>query len=231
MIKDRVKVETLTIGSGTIVLGSGLPSFQGFDALGSGDIQTYYTITSGLSNDWETGIGTYHSSSSTLSRDTILESSTRGSRVVLTGVSTVFISYPASKAMYLGANASNTSGDVVVSTGDGFSTVSRSTVTGATGIGATGFMGATGASGLSGTTGATGASGLSGTTGATGASGLSGTTGATGASGLTGATGLGATGLAGTTGATGASGLTGATGLGATGVAGTTGATGASGIQ
>lgn len=156
MIKDRVKVETLTTGTGTIVLGSGLPSFQGFDALGSGDIQTYYTITSGLSNDWETGIGTYHSSSSTLSRDTVLESSTGGSRVVLTGVSTVFVSYPASKAMYLGANAVNTSGDVVVSAGDGFTTVSKSTVTGATGIGATGFTGSTGLIGSTGFIGTTG---------------------------------------------------------------------------
>ena len=231
MIKDRVKVDTYTTGTGTLSIDFVYPGFQGFSALGSGDIKTYYTVTSGGSNDWETGIGTYSSSSNTLSRDTVLESST-GGKVSLVGVSVLFISYPATKAMYLGPSAVNTSGNIVISTGDGFSTVSSSIIVGATGLGATG---STGATGFTGATGSTGATGLVGATGSTGATGLVGATGSTGATGLTGATGsgatgsTGATGLTGSIGSTGATGLTGATGSGATGSVGATGLVGATG--
>ena len=97
MIKDRVKVDTYTTGTGTLSIDFVYPGFQGFSALGSGNIQTYYTVTSGGSNDWETGVGTYSSSLITLSRDTVLESST-GGKISLVGVSVLFISYPATKS-------------------------------------------------------------------------------------------------------------------------------------
>jgi len=49
------------------------------------------------------GIGTYTSSGTTLSRDTILESSNSGSAVNFSaGTKDVFVTYPAEKAIYLG---------------------------------------------------------------------------------------------------------------------------------
>ena len=90
MIKDRVKVSTTDVGTTTVItLGSIFAGYQGFSSLGSGDITTFYTITSG--DDWETGIATYFSSTNTLSRDTILDSSNGGSRISLSGASIVFI--------------------------------------------------------------------------------------------------------------------------------------------
>jgi hypothetical protein len=61
MIKDRVKVDTYTAGTGTLSIDFVYPGFQGFSSLGSGNIKTFYTVTSGSSNDWETGVGTYNS--------------------------------------------------------------------------------------------------------------------------------------------------------------------------
>ena len=168
MIKDRVKVQTSTVGTGVISLGGTYSGFQGFDSLGTGNISTFYTITCGI--DWETGIGTYSSSSGTLSRDTVLDSSSSGNRISLVDNSIVFISYPASKAMYLSSDASVSSGNLVVATSDGFTTQSRSTLIGSTGYqGATGYIGSTG---FNGSTGLVGSTGLMGSTGYNGSTGL-----------------------------------------------------------
>ena len=137
MIRDRVKVLTSTTGTGIITLGSTIVGYQGFNSLGTGSISTFYTVNS--IDDWETGIGTYSSSAGTLSRDTVLDSSASGQRISLAGDSTVFISYPASKAMYLANSSSVSSGNIVVATSDGFTTESRSTL-----IGSTGYQGSTG---------------------------------------------------------------------------------------
>ena len=72
VVKDRVKVTSTTAGTGTYTLGSAVAGFQDFSAVGDTN-QTYYCATNGT--DWEVGIGTYTSSGTTLSRDTILESS------------------------------------------------------------------------------------------------------------------------------------------------------------
>jgi hypothetical protein len=69
--------------------------FQGFSSLVSP--QTYYGITS--RNDWEVGIGTYESG--LLFRDSVFDSSNGGNLISLTGTSTVFVTYPADKAVYL----------------------------------------------------------------------------------------------------------------------------------
>ena len=87
VVKDRVKVSTATTGTGTLTLGSAETDFQAFSVIGDGN-QTYYAIKSDAG--WEVGIGTYTHSGTTLSRDTILESSNSGSAVSLTGTSTVF---------------------------------------------------------------------------------------------------------------------------------------------
>jgi len=96
IVKDRIKVSTTTTGTGTITLGTVADGFQSFNAIGDGNT-TYYAVVSG--NDWEVGLGTYTASGTTLSRDTILESSNSGSAITLAGTSDVFCTYPAEKAV------------------------------------------------------------------------------------------------------------------------------------
>lgn len=96
VLRDRVKESTSTTGTGTLTLGGASDGFQSFSVIGDGNT-TYYAITSG--NDWEVGIGTYTASGTTLSRDTVLESSNSGSAINLTAAAEVFCTYPAEKSV------------------------------------------------------------------------------------------------------------------------------------
>ncbi len=96
VFKDRVKETTTTTGSGTVTLAGASAGFQSFSVIGDANT-TYYTLVS--ASDWEVGIGTYTSSGTTLSRDTVLESSNAGSKITLAGTSDVFCTYPAEKAV------------------------------------------------------------------------------------------------------------------------------------
>jgi len=95
VVKDRVKETTSTTGTGTVTLAGASTGFQSFSVIGDGNT-TYYTLVSG--NNWEVGLGTYTASGTTLSRDTILESSNSGSAITLSGTSDVFCTYPAEKS-------------------------------------------------------------------------------------------------------------------------------------
>ena len=102
VVKDRVRETTTTTGTGTVTLGGAATGFQSFSVIGDGNT-TFYTIQLANTNEWEVGIGTYTSSGTTLSRDTILESSNGGSAVNFSaGTKDVFVTYPAEKAIYLG---------------------------------------------------------------------------------------------------------------------------------
>jgi len=102
VVKDRVRETTTTTGTGTITLGGAATGFQSFSVIGNANT-TFYTIQLSNTNEWEVGIGTYTSSGTTLSRDTILESSNGGSAVNFSaGSKDVFVTYPAEKAIYLG---------------------------------------------------------------------------------------------------------------------------------
>lgn len=96
VFKDRVKETTATTGTGTVTLAGASDGFQSFSVIGDANT-TYYTLVSGT--DWEVGIGTYTASGTTLSRDTVLESSNAGSKITLAGTSDVFCTYPAEKAV------------------------------------------------------------------------------------------------------------------------------------
>lgn len=101
VVKDRVKVSSTTTGTGTFTLGAANPGFQDFSVIGDGNT-TYYTITDSSANTWEVGIGTYTASGTTLSRDTVLESSNAGSLVNFgAGGKDVFVAYPAEEAVFL----------------------------------------------------------------------------------------------------------------------------------
>lgn len=99
VVKDRVKSSTTTTGTGTITLGAAAIGFQAFSVIGNGNT-TYYTITDTVNGTWEVGIGTYTASGTTLSRDTVLDSSNSGSLVnFAAGTKDVFVAYPAERAV------------------------------------------------------------------------------------------------------------------------------------
>ena len=96
VLADRVLETTTTAGSGTITLAGAKQGYQSFSlAIGNGN-QTYYTIAD--QTDWEVGIGTY--SANTLTRDTVLSSSSNGGKVTFSaGVKDVFVTYPSEKSV------------------------------------------------------------------------------------------------------------------------------------
>jgi len=136
VVADRVWETTSTSGTGTLTLSGAVSGYQTFAAIGNGNT-TYYTITNGT--DWEVGIGTYTSSGTTLSRDTVLSSSSGGSKITVTPGSFVFCDYPASKTVYEDASDNVTgysiSGGTINNTTIGATTpssVNATTITGQT---------------------------------------------------------------------------------------------------
>lgn len=110
VVKDRVKETSTTAGTGTLTLAGAAAGFQAFSVIGNGNT-TYYTIVDPDTGDWEVGIGTYTSSGTTLSRDTILESSTGGTAVSFAGNSKdVFVTYPAERAAFSDAVVTSVGG-------------------------------------------------------------------------------------------------------------------------
>jgi hypothetical protein len=121
VVKDRVKETTATTGTGTITLAGAATGFQSFSVIGDGNT-TYYAITDPTAGTWEVGIGTYTSSGTTLSRDTVLESSNSGSLVSFgAGSKDVFVTYPAERSVVGGMgyieNAASVTLSSVISTG------------------------------------------------------------------------------------------------------------------
>jgi hypothetical protein len=95
IVKDRVQETSSTTGTGTLTLSGAVSGFQSFSsAIGNGNT-TYYSITNGT--EWEVGIGTV--AAGTLSRDTVLSSSTGSAVSFSAGVKNVFVTYPADKAV------------------------------------------------------------------------------------------------------------------------------------
>jgi hypothetical protein len=102
VVKDRVKETTTTTGTGTYTLAGAETGFQSFAVVGNGN-STYYTVTDGT--NWEVGVGTYTSSGTTLSRDTILASSNSGSAINWgAGSKDVFLTYPAERSVLVDNN-------------------------------------------------------------------------------------------------------------------------------
>jgi hypothetical protein len=105
VIADRVKESSTTTGTGTITLTGAVTGFQAFTAIGDGN-QCYYTIVNNsVATEWEVGVGTYTSSGTTLTRNTVLDSSVGGANVSFSaGNKEVFVTYPADKAVFSDAN-------------------------------------------------------------------------------------------------------------------------------
>jgi hypothetical protein len=116
VVKDRVKVTTTTTGTGTLTLGSAaVGGFQDFSVIGDGNT-TYYAITDSGASAFEVGIGIFTSSGTTLSRDTVLESSNAGALVdFAAGTKDVFVTYPAERAVIGGMGYIENSSSITVS--------------------------------------------------------------------------------------------------------------------
>jgi hypothetical protein len=122
VLKDRVKETTTTTGTGTLTLAGAASGFQSFSVIGNANT-TFYSIVDSAAGTWEVGLGTYTSSGTTLSRDTVLESSNSGSLVSFgAGTKDVFCTYPAERAVvgnngYI-ENSSTVSVDSTINTGN-----------------------------------------------------------------------------------------------------------------
>jgi len=113
VLADRVLETTTSTGSGTITLAGAEPGYQSFAVVGNAN-QTYYTIAG--DTQWEVGIGTYTSSGTTLSRDTVLSSSASGTKVGFSaGQKKVFVTYPSEKSVNfdLSGNITAASGRII----------------------------------------------------------------------------------------------------------------------
>ena len=111
VIKDRVKETTTTTGTGTFNLAGAVSGFETFTANLSNSDTTYYVCTD--NTDFEVGLGTFTSSGTTLSRDTILASSNSNNEVNWSsGTRSIFMTYPADKAVF--KDASNNSKNCVL---------------------------------------------------------------------------------------------------------------------
>jgi len=105
VINNRVRETTSTTGTGAVTLGGAVGGFQTFAAGIGNDNTTYYAISINTENEWEVGLGTLNSDSSTLTRTTVLESSNSDSAVdFAAGSKEVFCTLPSEKAVYLDAS-------------------------------------------------------------------------------------------------------------------------------
>lgn len=88
---NGARMTTATTGTGTVTLGSAVTGYLSFSASGIADgDRVYYSITEGA--NLEVGIGTYTASGTTLSRDTILNSTAgAGTPITLAGNAQVAI--------------------------------------------------------------------------------------------------------------------------------------------
>lgn len=136
VIKDRVKETSTTTGTGTFTLAGAATGFQSFAAIGDGNT-TFYTIALVGGSEWEVGIGTYTSSGTTLSRDTILSSSNSGNAVNFSaGTKDVFVTYPSERALTGGGggigalvvNATTVTDNYTVATGTNAQSVGPITI-------------------------------------------------------------------------------------------------------
>ena len=117
VVADRVQETTSTTSTSSYVLLGAAAGYQSFGAVLANADTTYYAITN--DTDWEVGIGTYSTTGPTLARTTILASSNGGSAVNWgAGVKNIFISYAASKSVYLDGNGDLLVADKIVHTGD-----------------------------------------------------------------------------------------------------------------
>ncbi len=108
VLKDRVKETTTTTGAGAVFLDGEVGGFQDFSSAIGNTNTTYYAIVHQSLDEWEVGIGMYHSGSNNLTRNTLLSSSTGSSINFSAGTKDVFVTLPASQVVHTSASPSFT---------------------------------------------------------------------------------------------------------------------------
>jgi len=108
VVADRVQQTGTANTTVSFTLSGSVAGFQSFAVVGDTNT-TYYTATD-ASGNWEVGLGTYSTTGPTLTRTTILSSSNSNAAVTFSGTVNVFVTYPASKAVFspTGTLAQNT---------------------------------------------------------------------------------------------------------------------------
>ena len=118
VLNDRVKETTTTTGTGTLTLGGAVTGFETFAAGIGNSNTTYYAVILPGSAEFEVGLGTLSSDSSTIARTTIISSSNSDSAVNYSaGTKNIFCTIPASKSVFLDASG-NVSVGADLSVGD-----------------------------------------------------------------------------------------------------------------
>ena len=102
IINDRVKETTTTTGTGTLSLGGAITGFETFGSGIGNSNTTYYAVALPGTAEFEVGLGTLSSDSSTIARTTVISSSNSDSAVNFSaGTKTIFCTIPASKSVLL----------------------------------------------------------------------------------------------------------------------------------
>ena len=118
VLNDRVKETTPTTGTGTLTLAGAVTGFETFAAGVGNSNTTYYAVTLPGTSEFEVGLGTLSSDSSTIARSTIISSSNSDNAVDFSsGTKTIFCTIPASKSVFLDASG-NASVGADLSVGD-----------------------------------------------------------------------------------------------------------------
>jgi len=119
VLNDRVRETSITTGTGAMALGGAVVGFQTF-AAGIGNSNTcYYAISLRGGAEFETGLGTLDGDSSDLTRTTVFQSSNSDSAVDFSaGTKDVFVTLPASKAVFEDATTDNVTLTADLSVGD-----------------------------------------------------------------------------------------------------------------
>ena len=111
VLNDRVKETTTTTGTGTFTLAGAVTGFETFGTGVGNSNTTYYAVTLPGTAEFEVGLGTLSSDSSTLARTTVISSSNSDNAVNFSaGTKTIFCTLPASKTVFLDASGNATLG-------------------------------------------------------------------------------------------------------------------------
>jgi cytoskeletal protein CcmA (bactofilin family) len=111
VINDRVKETTTTTGTGALTLAGAVTGFETFGTGVGNSNTTYYAVTLPGSAEFEVGLGTLNSDSTTITRTTVISSSNSDSAVNFSaGTKTIFCTLPASKTVFLDASGNATLG-------------------------------------------------------------------------------------------------------------------------
>ncbi len=120
IVANRIQETCISPGTGPVALLGAAIQYVSFSSKLSNGDTTFYVIADAVGTNWEVGIGTYASSGNTLARTTVLSSSNSGSLVNFSsGTQNVWNDYPAEYAIYASNNASQASGQSLISSGVG----------------------------------------------------------------------------------------------------------------